>query len=400
MTEGIFASTAPQYAALGLRVFPTGGPDGKKPLIKNWPRVGTGAAIELASKFPDSNIGLLDGGKNGITRVDIDDPDLIDGALERFGETPLKIATPSGGLHLVYRANGERRLLGFEGKKIDLLGVGGFGVAPPSVNPLKGVYSFAEGSLEDFAHLPTIPPEALPLTAFNDNIVEPASARTTAVKRPEVMRDGDGRNAALFNMARELARTSPTCDEHLISVFAANAEFAEPLPEQEVQQVAASAWGYQAQGMNWGGEAGRYVAIPEVDFDALIDAPDALLLWLYIRREHYGIRARFRLVIKDMATRFRWGSDKFRAARDVLIARGMIARTHQGGKSPGDAAEYAFSKGPKTGSNTNYTAPPPLLPLSREQKTAKNNGRSNLEGRPRALSRAPGASNEHLGSEE
>ena len=89
---GPFGLMALAYAARSLRVFPTGGTDGKKPLIRNWPRVGLRAVPELASKFPAANIGVLDGHKGGVTRIDIDDPALADDAIRRFGDSPIKVA--------------------------------------------------------------------------------------------------------------------------------------------------------------------------------------------------------------------------------------------------------------------------------------------------------------------
>jgi len=164
--EFIFGAAAKDYAALGLRVVPTGGEDGKRPLIRNWQSVGPRAVDELAGRYPWANIGLIDGDRGGITRVDIDDPALEDSAIERFGDTPVRVGTPSGGDHFYYRANGERRIIGLEGQKIDILGRGGLGIAPPSIHPTKGPYFFKKGGLVDFERLPTIRPGSLPSDAY------------------------------------------------------------------------------------------------------------------------------------------------------------------------------------------------------------------------------------------
>lgn len=160
---GIFADYAPLYVERGFRVIPTGKKDGKKPLIRKWQTVGTQDAAKLAEKFPDANIAVIDGDK--VTRIDVDDPDLMKGAIQRFGDTPVKVQTPSGGYHLWYAANGERRKIGIDGQKIDVLGKGGYGVAPPSVCPGKGKYRFIEGSLEDTDDLPVILISSLPVEA-------------------------------------------------------------------------------------------------------------------------------------------------------------------------------------------------------------------------------------------
>ena len=57
-------------------------------------------------RFPAANVGILPG-LSGITVVDIDDTRLIASMILRFGDTPLKTETPSGGVHLWYQSNGE-----------------------------------------------------------------------------------------------------------------------------------------------------------------------------------------------------------------------------------------------------------------------------------------------------
>ena len=181
---GIFADNVPLYVERGFRVIPTGKKDGKKPLIGNWQNVGKKAATELAKQFPDANIAVIDGDK--VTRIDVDDPELMDGAIQRFGNTPVKVQTPSGGYHLWYAANGERRKVRIDGLKIDVLGKGGYGVAPPSVCPGKGEYRFIEGSLEDTERLPVIRIGSLPMAeSYQDELTEEEAAkrRDEALKR-------------------------------------------------------------------------------------------------------------------------------------------------------------------------------------------------------------------------
>ncbi len=96
--------------------------------------------------FHSANVGIVGG--HGVTCIDVDHPSLVGYAIERYGETPLQSLTPSGGSHLWYKSNGERRRIRHEGLQIDVLGIGGFGVAPPSSTP-KGDYRFITGSVED-----------------------------------------------------------------------------------------------------------------------------------------------------------------------------------------------------------------------------------------------------------
>ena len=49
-----------------------------------------------------------------------------------------------------------------------------------------------------------------------------------------------------------------------------------PLPLDEVERIAASAWQYQVTGQNRVGR-GRYILTPEVRFELLMDKPDAFV---------------------------------------------------------------------------------------------------------------------------
>ena len=90
-----FGSTALQLFDLGLHPIPV---EGKKPAIKAWQQPRSRQTVEtLTKKFDNANVGILTGDPSGITALDIDDPDLIEPMLSRFGSTPLINATPSGG---------------------------------------------------------------------------------------------------------------------------------------------------------------------------------------------------------------------------------------------------------------------------------------------------------------
>ena len=231
MTGHIFADHAPDYLEAGLVVFPTGGEDGKRPLVENWPKFGRRAGFELIKRFPDANIGVRDGG-NGITRIDIDDCTLVSDAIRRFGDTPIMVSTPSGGQHLWYRSSGERRILRLEGVGIDVLGNGGYGVAPPSVNPQKGSYRFLKGHPGLITELPPIAPGALPVTG----------AAGAAAGNAEIGECGS-RNISLFSYARSMVADCPTIDDLIERVQSENQTFKSPLSNSEVQKISNSVWG-------------------------------------------------------------------------------------------------------------------------------------------------------------
>jgi hypothetical protein len=118
----------------GLVPVPAGGVDGKTPLISGWNRKRHVDGLRsLISKFADAQIGIACG-RSDLTVVDIDDPLLEPEMIERFGNTPLRQRSPSGGTHLFYRNAGEGcPSLRIEGKPVDIKGHGGFVMAVPSI---------------------------------------------------------------------------------------------------------------------------------------------------------------------------------------------------------------------------------------------------------------------------
>ena len=162
-----FADAALVLWGHGLALVPLGGDDGKVTLVK-WKylkhRPGREYLKRLTTKHPTRNIGVLTG-LSRVTVVDVDDPELVDDMLRRFGDTPLITGTPRGGFHLWYKSNGERCQTGLNGLKVDIKGIGGVVVVPPSIRPTGPhagkAYTFVKGSWDDLGGLPTITPGAL-----------------------------------------------------------------------------------------------------------------------------------------------------------------------------------------------------------------------------------------------
>ena len=335
---GVFADHAALYTDKGFRVFPTGKDAGKVPLIRGWQKVGRKAAIALAKQFPDANIGVIDGDK--VTRIDIDDPELIDGSIRRFGDTPVKVGTPSGGLHLWFAANGERRRTGFEGQKIDLLGKGGFGVAPPSVNSGVGVYRFLEGGLDDVDRLPLIRPGALPPKVYSTNTYDPRKPGSGMEGVPE-----GHRNNALFSQCLRYLKDGG--DPELLEWQAAawNEGFGSPLPEMEVLKTAKSAVQYHLRGNNWIGGNG-VLKTTRAEFDAFRGDADAICLFDCLRFNH-GFRAE-PFAISPTAMEASevlpgWGKARYRNTRGRLEGMGRIYCVHRG-KGPGNPNLYVLTE--------------------------------------------------------
>jgi hypothetical protein len=115
----------------------------------------------------------------------------------------------------------------------------------------------------------------------------------------------------------------------------------EPLCDSELVKTAVSAWGYEERGENLKGRGGAMV-VSYCVVDVLIEHTDAWRLYGKLRRHHWG---REFVLAKSMATAMGWGVPRWRGARDVLVALGIIECVHPGGHGPGDPPVYAWAKG-------------------------------------------------------
>jgi hypothetical protein len=146
--EGVkvdFAAAALCWAEKGWPVFPVV-PNGKKPATAHGFKDASSRPWLVSGAWsgrPDCNIGLATGG--GLVVLDIDRKGDKDGfaALERVGltaeqldELTFGVDTPSGGRHYYFASEGDvssgADVLG-RGSGVDVRGVGGYVVAPPSI---------------------------------------------------------------------------------------------------------------------------------------------------------------------------------------------------------------------------------------------------------------------------
>ena len=139
---------ASKYAEKGWRIFPIT-PNEKAPPLYPWRDNSSNNPDQVKkwwAEHPNANIGL-DCGKSGIIVIDVD---LKQGGMANWNmlceehdidTDTLRIITPSQGRHIFYLAPkveiGNSRNL--EGHGIDVRGVGGYVVLPPSVTA-KGRY--------------------------------------------------------------------------------------------------------------------------------------------------------------------------------------------------------------------------------------------------------------------
>jgi hypothetical protein len=317
--SGPFAEWQPRYAEHGVATFPV---RDKKPCIRGWQNVGLNGSSQLALKFPEAQaFGFQCGRSSGITLVDIDSSEdrFVGEAIRIFGVSPVIWRTGSGNYAMPFRFNGEkRRIRPLATVPIDVLGNGGYAVAPPSIGR-NGRYEFIEGKLDDLQCLPNLTMPA------NEN-------RSTPGEKIPV----GSRSNVLFHYALDHARFVDDFDTLIDVVRTRNLDCEPPLSELEVIKTASSAWGYEIRGENLKGRGG-VVVISNSVVDALIDDPDAWCLYGKLRRHHW---ARDFALSKTMAESMGWTLPRWKRARKKLIEMGGIECIRPGGRGPKDPPIY------------------------------------------------------------
>jgi hypothetical protein len=241
-----------------------------------------------------------------------------------------------------------------EGLEIDIkAGPGAVVIVPPSVRPSSGrPYAFMRGGWNDLASLPVFRP------AMQESRTEMADGKVREGSRNNYLRQQLLHHAARYgcDSLGELEAIAQVLNER---------DCAPPLPWAEVNKTARSAWAMHSRGDNWVGQ-GSIVAVRTKDLSMLLDCPDALALWLYLRSVHEGLRTRFAVSPKAMAEAGcipGWSDKSYRKARDVLVERGFLRREHEGGRGTRDPHLFAFvaplgRKGADSAPNTNKTPSP------------------------------------------
>jgi hypothetical protein len=331
--NGIFAQWQPVYAEAGLAAFPVD-PIAKKPMVRNYMKVGVRACDRFAQRFGDAVALGIGCKRSRLTVLDVDTPDerILADALDRHGATPIIVRSGSGHFHAWYRSGGEKRAVKPDpGSPIDILG-DGFVVAPPS-HGAKGDYEFIEGSLADVASLPFM--RKLATSPAND-----AAALLVAELDSPAAETGK-RNDTLFREAMRAARRCGSLEELLAHVSTVNDGFAPPLPHSEAVSVAQKAWGYEAAGKNRFGQE-QAVQLSRSEVMTLSAKPDAFVL-LSILRLHNWDRPTF-IVANDMAATMPpsgWPRKRFAAARSDLMQLGFLEQVRAASQWKG-AALYRF----------------------------------------------------------
>lgn len=307
---GTFGQWQPIYAERDVATFPVN-IDGttKRPAVRNYLRIGKAASQKLAvGRFSSAaSFGFVAGKRSGITVLDVDSGDereLAD-ALDRHGKTPLIVKTGSGHYQAWYRWRGEGRMIRPEPTRpIDILG-GGFVVAPPS-SGTRGPYQILTGGLDDIGTLPHLKNA-------------PATQSDAPVGWAE-MRDGAGRNDALF---RRLAQEAHRCDDYdqvLDRARTLNSDFAEPMDDAHIVRTARSVWRMTIEGRNRFGQHGAWFPLAEVE--RLVADPYLHALLSFLRAKN-GQHSSF-MVADGLANVLNWPRRQFSLARRRALEDGWI----------------------------------------------------------------------------
>jgi hypothetical protein len=336
-STGLFPRSQPAWAEQKVATFPvTVTADVKKPGIRGYGKVGLRASRDLAAKrqFARTDaLGFMAGPRSRVTVLDIDAADerLLAEALDRHGKTPFIVQTASGKFHAYYKHNGERRRIRpWPDRPIDLLGVNGFVVAPPSLTA-RGSYTIVEGRLEDLDRLPPIRGiEDLRKTTSNGKHVSHGKhlPSSTRLADADTTAGTKGRNDWLWRECMRRAHGCDSPDALLDFARTCNQRFDYPLEEDEIMTIVTSAWNKTQDGSNRFGQHGAWLAVEELN--TMMQDQDAFFLLAFLRT-HNGPWANF-MCANGLTETFGWSLPRLRAARSRLIQLGYIRPVRQAGR--------------------------------------------------------------------
>jgi len=246
-------NAAIRYAELGYPVFPCM-PDGKAPCTRRGFHDATTDEATIRRWWTDNpraNIGMPTGPASGLIVIDIDprnggEEGLAD-LLAQHGPLPetAEALTGSGGRHLFFRHPGGyvRCTQGKIAPGVDIKGDGGYVVLPPSVHPNGSTYAWELSS-----EIGKVSPVACPRWLVDlirqggretphEPPCGPGQANTIPTGR---------RNSTLASLAGGMRRMGMSQAEIFAALQATNrARCAPPLPEAEVERIAASIARYE-----------------------------------------------------------------------------------------------------------------------------------------------------------
>lgn len=241
------------YVHLGWKVLPLQ-PHKKSPATAHGLKDATNAPEQIKKWWrdnPNYNIGIATGeGSKGLYIIDIDvDPEKGKDGVQSFQKweeehgnisDTVICKTPRGGYHLYfYDHNNLRNIAGIDGC-IDTRANGGYIVAPPSIHPNGGTYTWIRSpSDKQVANLPR---------AWLDFISKYRKPKERAEEHPRKITQGN-RTSTLVSKIGELSHTSIDKATIKATIHALNNSFEPPLTDEELEKEV-----FPALDRGWGKE--------------------------------------------------------------------------------------------------------------------------------------------------
>lgn len=255
-----------EYATLGWCVFPVAQGSKSPPKGLHWREVSTSdpaAVAALFDAYSPCNIGL-DCGKSGLVVLDLDVRGGKDGLAiwkkiaQKAGISPRPAAvarTPSGGLHLFFKAKGFQ-LAGkiyhqWSELGVDVQAKGRYVILPPSLHPNGGRYTWLNG--HGGGEAAEAPPSLLDVLSNGPSALEdgdspseaaPRAGEVTGTDSLEGTKEGK-RNNSLTRLAGAMRRQGANRDAIIQALLAQNAKFSPPLDRAEVLKIVDSIMNYR-----------------------------------------------------------------------------------------------------------------------------------------------------------
>lgn len=277
---------ARDYASRGLYVFPLR-PGDKRPFDTNTLSVTDADGKKRGSfyvattdpdqidrwwsKWPNANI-AIDCGQSDLVVIDADVKNGVDGTetwrdvVQDTGTTEdtWTVETPSGGLHVYFRANGHhfRNSAGKVGPGLDVRAKGGYIVAPPSRTPV-GDYHYALN----------LGPQDVSTADCTEELARALGERkdssTSAKKRAEPVEGTipcGSRHTVLVSLAGTMRARGMNADEIEAALLVTNKTRCEqPCPPEQIQQIALSVAKYAPNDAMAGASASALQDIDRLD---------------------------------------------------------------------------------------------------------------------------------------
>lgn len=235
-----------RYADRGWRVFPL---NGKEPIYPGGFTVATTKRRQIKAwwaEHPTANIGIACDSQHGPLVIDIDEPKKheVDGfkflrkTFPDLAETTMTARSRQGRLHLYFspmknRSHVKRMIRPFrpDGKKvaIDILGDGGYVVAPPSIHPDTG---------KPYRWINLIDPAPFPRVVVRH--LNKKDVFSVAPPLPDIIHEGE-RDSVLTSLAGTMRRRGATPEAILEALRVENTtRVRPPLPDKQLSKIAFS----------------------------------------------------------------------------------------------------------------------------------------------------------------